>query len=207
MLSIFPIRSSGTLSPPDGARVIAIEDESAGDVIAALSSLTARQILIRVYDEPCTPSDLADATDTSLQNIRYHLDNLLEADLVEVVDTWYSATGNEMQVYAPTAAALVMIAGIDTTTSEFETMLKQALGAVGILAVGSTLVQLAAQALRPARDNMAGGGAGGGASRGAGQVATSVIDTLPPGLLFFAGGLLLLVVYVGWWYYRPSRSK
>jgi hypothetical protein len=104
----------------------------------------------------------------------------------------------------PAAVALVIVAGIDTTTSEFETMLKQILGAVGVLAVGSLVVQLAAQALRPARDNVAGGGVGGGGSGGAGQVAASVIDTLPPGLLFFAGGLSLLVVFLGWWYYRSS---
>lgn len=191
MSSIFPIRSSTSLSPPDGAHVIAVDDEPADDVIKALSSQTARDILARVYDEPCTPSDLAEATDTSLQNIRYHLDNLLEAELVEVVDTWYSQTGNEMKVYAPTAAALVLFAGADTTTSDLRSMLRQVLGAVGVLGIASVLVQWLAQMLRSASDNVAGGGTGG--------VAPSFLDTAPPGALVFAGGLLLLAVFVGWW--------
>lgn len=59
MSSMFPIRTQSSLSAPDGAHVIAVDDESAGEVINALSSQTARDILVRVYDDPCTPSDLA----------------------------------------------------------------------------------------------------------------------------------------------------
>lgn len=197
MASIFPIRSRSTLSHPEGARIIALDEELADDIVTALASQTARDILGHVYDDPCTPSDLAGATDTSLQNIRYHLDRLLNADLVEAVDTWYSETGNEMQVYAPTAAALVMFAGIDTTTTDIESVLTQVLGAVSVLAVASGLVQWVAQVLRPTPDNVVGGGTG--------TVAPSIVDTLPPGLLFFIGGLLLLGVFVGWWSYRTSE--
>lgn len=179
---------------------MALDEELAGHIVKALNSQTARDILSQVHTEPCPSSDLAETTDTSLQTIRYHLDRLIEADLVEVVDTWYSETGNEMQVYAPTSAALVLFAGIDTTTSEFESAFKQFLGSVGILAVGSILTQWAAQAFRPARNNVAGGGAGRGATFG-----QSIIDQLPPGVLFFAGGLLLLIMFVGWWLYRTSR--
>lgn len=196
MSSIFPIRSATNISAPENARVIALDEQPADDVIRALSSQTARVILAHVYDDPCTPSDLADATDTSLQNIRYHLDNLLEAGLVEVVDTWYSETGNEMQVYAPTASALVMFAGADTTTADLKSVLTELLGAVGILAVSSLLVQWVAQVLRPVQDNIAGGGQG--------SIATSIIDTLPPGVLFFAGGIVLLAVFTGWWVYRSA---
>lgn len=196
MSSIFPIRSRTSLSPPEGAHVIAVDEAPAGEVINALSSQTARDILVRVYDEPCTPSDLAEATGTSLQNIRYHLDNLLEVDLVEVADTWYSQTGNEMQVYAPTMAALVLFAGVDTTTSDLRSLLKQVLGAVGVLGIVSVLVQWLAQILRSAPDNVAGGGTG--------AVGPSFLDTAPPGVLVFAGGLLLLAVFVGWWAYRAS---
>lgn len=156
----------------------------------------ARDILARVYDDPCTPSDLAEATETTLQNIRYHLDNLLEAELVEVVDTWYSQTGNEMEVYAPTAAALVLFAGVETTTSNLRSTLGQVLGAVGILGILSGLVQWLAQMLKSASDNVAGGGTG--------TVGTSFLDTAPPGVLVFAGGLLLLAVFVVWWAYQAS---
>lgn len=194
MSSIFPIRSESTLTPPEGARLIALDDELAGDVLGALASQTARDILAHVYDAPSTPSDLAEATGTSLQNIRYHLDRLLEADLVETVDTWYSETGNEMRVYAPTAAALVLFAGVDDTPTDLEELLPQILGASALLAVGSGLVQLTARLLRSRPDDVSGGGTG--------TVPTSVVDTIPPGLVFFAGGMLLLVGFVAWWSVR-----
>lgn len=194
MSGIFPIRSNTTISPPESAQVIPLDDAKAGDIIAALSSNTARAILTHLFTEACTPSDLADHTDTSLQNIRYHLDNLLDAGLVEIADTWYSETGNEMKVYAPSAAALVLFAGIETTQSNVQTAIKQALGAVGIIALGSLIVQLTAQALRSTSPNVSGGGTG--------AVGTSFLHTLPPGALFLAGGVLTVTVFLGWWYYK-----
>lgn len=85
--------------------------ESADGVISVLQSKTARNLLTALYDEPMVPSDLADALDTSVQNIGYHLDNLHQVGLVEVVDTWYSAKGGTMDVYAPTTETLVIVAG------------------------------------------------------------------------------------------------
>lgn len=101
MARLFPFRSE-TPSQEGQPRVVDLEGEDADAVFSALSSTTARQIYARLDDEPGTPSDIADAIDSSIQNVRYHLENLEEAGLVEVVDTWYSSRGNEMSVYATT---------------------------------------------------------------------------------------------------------
>lgn len=79
----------------------------------ALRASTARSLLQRIYDDPATASELADRTETSIQNAQYHLDNLREADLIEVVGTWYSTKGREMDVYAPKHDPLVIVVGDD----------------------------------------------------------------------------------------------
>lgn len=74
----------------------------------AVSSSTARALLRVLQVDPAPASDLAEAVDTSLQNVQYHLDRLCEVGLVEAVDTWYSTRGRQMTVYAPTAKRLVV---------------------------------------------------------------------------------------------------
>ena len=78
---------------------VVVDDEESLDALQAVSSSTAQQILAAL-DEPATASDVASRIDTSVQNATYHLDRLRETGLVEAVDTWYSAKGTEMTVYA-----------------------------------------------------------------------------------------------------------
>jgi len=70
--------------------IVLVDDEQSSDVLQTVSSDTAQQILATINDEPATTSDIAEAIGTSIQNAKYHLNRLCEADLVEAVDTWYS---------------------------------------------------------------------------------------------------------------------
>ena len=81
--------------------VMAIDDEAADEIFSTLSSATARSILTALYDQPRTASELADEGETSLQNVQYHLNNLSDSGLIEVVETWESDQRREMKVYAP----------------------------------------------------------------------------------------------------------
>ncbi|GAB3689364.1 hypothetical protein GCM10028857_24610 [Salinarchaeum chitinilyticum] len=105
-------------------RVVGLEDEDADAVLGALASSTARELLATLNDDPGHPSALADRVDTSLQNVQYHLGNLEDAGVIEVVDTAYSEKGREMDVYAPADRPLVLFAG----DAEDETLLQRALG-------------------------------------------------------------------------------
>ncbi|WP_254829297.1 ArsR/SmtB family transcription factor [Haloglomus salinum] len=89
----------------------AVSLDDAGDVVNALTSETARKLVDRIYAEPGTASDLAEDVDTSLQNVQYHLGRLETAGVVEVVGTWYSQRGNDMDVYGPSNEPLVIVAG------------------------------------------------------------------------------------------------
>lgn len=47
-----------------------------------------------------TVTETAETVGTSVQNAMYHINNLQEAELLAMVDTWYSEKGKEMPVYA-----------------------------------------------------------------------------------------------------------
>lgn len=122
-------------------RVVGVDTTDADEVLGALSSETARRLLTTLHEESCTPSELADRADTSLQNTQYHLDKLAEADLIEVKGTRYSAKGREMNVYAPTDGPLVLFAGDEEESAGVQAALAQLLGGVGIMSMAGGIVK------------------------------------------------------------------
>jgi DNA-binding transcriptional ArsR family regulator len=114
--SILPRDDSVTTDP--SPELVALED--AGDVIDALASNTARVLLERIYESPATASELGATTDTSLQNVQYHLGRLVEVELIEVVDTWYSEKGREIAVYGAKHDPMVIFAGRANRTPDIE---------------------------------------------------------------------------------------
>lgn len=88
---------------PDPLSVVDLADDDSTAVFESLAAETSRAIVAALDDGPATTSDLAAHVDTSVQNARYHLENLCEADVVAEVGTWYSSKGREMSVYALTS--------------------------------------------------------------------------------------------------------
>jgi DNA-binding transcriptional ArsR family regulator len=191
----FPPAPDTTPAEEPAPRVVGLDDEATGDVLAAISSDTARRLLAALHEEPDTASGLAERVDTSLGNATYHLGRMSEAGLLEVIDTVYSEKGREMRVYAPADRPLVVIAGDDDETTGLRERLARLLGAVGALAAGSLAVEYLL------RDGpwlpslaTAGSEAGADAATTAATEATGAATGLPvsPGLLVLLGGLLVL---------------
>lgn len=110
--SAFPVRDAVGIERSPSVLPI----ETAGDVLETLTPRTARDIVSQLYVEPETASDIAESVDTSLQNTQYHLGQLRAAGLIDVVDTWCSAKGTEMNGYGPVAEPLVLCAGASDAT-------------------------------------------------------------------------------------------
>jgi len=110
-----------------------LDEDVANEVLNALSSKTARQILAVVYEDPKPASELADAADTSIQNTHYHLESLRDADLIEVVETVYSAQDNELKTYGPTNRSVVVFAGDDEIKSSLQRFLRQVVPVITVL--------------------------------------------------------------------------
>ncbi|QIB72994.1 helix-turn-helix transcriptional regulator [Halogeometricum borinquense] len=141
MADILPTRPD----PPSGddkePRVVGLDSDEVSELLSAISSETARTILSALHEEPATPSELADTADTSIQNAQYHLGKLEDAGLIEPGGTAYSEKGREMTVYTPADRALVVVAGQEDDTSGLQTVLTQLLGGVGVVALGSVVIE------------------------------------------------------------------
>jgi len=111
MSALLPRKPPVEANPDE--QVVTLGGDGSDAVFSVLSSTVARSALDELYRGPATQSELADRLDTSIQNVSYHLDNLVDAGLVAVVDQWYSEKGREMDVYAPEGSPLVLVVGDD----------------------------------------------------------------------------------------------
>jgi len=214
MADLLPSTTDATAPQSGEPRVIGVDSDDAEELLGALSSSTARELLAALHEDPATPSDLADAVDTSLQNAQYHLGKLEEADVIQVVDTVYSEKGREMKVYAPADQPLVVFAGNEEKTTGLKSALSRLLGAFGALGLLSVAVQefygdgVGTLVGGSGGDAAETGGGGGGmtiqSTDTAGQAADAAANALPPGLVFFAGGALVLALGFAWWYYASN---
>lgn len=204
MSRILPLRSEVRLDDEREPNILDIGHEDADTVFSALSSTTARKVLTTLHEEPQTASDLARALDTTLQNIQYHVGNLSDTDLIEVVDTWYSEQGKEMKVYSPSDSPMVLFAGPSSVERLRDTL-------VGLLGIGlllglSVLASrtLAERLFLPSEGSDQLPPVSGDTLPGNGE--TSVLEELPllldPAVVFVLGGLTALVLVGLWWSYR-----
>ncbi|WP_458210243.1 ArsR/SmtB family transcription factor [Haladaptatus sp. NG-SE-30] len=196
---VFPMR--WTVRPNDdrSARILELTDEGATEVFESLSSETARALLAHLHDDPQTASDLADRLDTSLQNVQYHLQKFQNAELVDVVDTWYSARGTEMKVYSPTHHSLVLYTGTAPGETGLDDMLARLVGAIAILAIGSVAFDWIVRTLGRRHVDRGGGSPPLSPDPPLLEIAGMAIS---PGVVFFVGGLFVVALGVGWWYWR-----
>ena len=158
MSTIFPLREKVSLGSRE-PRLVDLDDDVADEVFEALSSGTTRKIFSELHTSPQTASDLADVTDTSVQNVQYHLEKLVDVELVEVVDTWYSERGTEMKVYAPTDEALVLFAG-GNKQSALRSLLKRIAGAIALLLPPSAAAAWLARMSAPPVESLGDGSSG-----------------------------------------------
>jgi DNA-binding transcriptional ArsR family regulator len=152
MSSIFPLRDTVTQDEQGGPRLLDLDDDTADEVFEALAAGTTREIFLALHEQPQTASDLADRTDTSVQNVQYHLGKLEDVELIESVDTWYSERGSEMDVYAPTDESLVLFAGQDKERS-IRSIFNRIVGVASVLAPSSLLVAWAASRTHSGSDS------------------------------------------------------
>jgi DNA-binding transcriptional ArsR family regulator len=170
-VSLLP--STPDVSADGDPRVVGVDSEDADELLAALSSDTARRIVAELHENPAPPSKIADRVDSSLQNVQYHLGRLDDAGVVEVVGTAYSEKGREMDVYAPADQPLVIVAAEEERASGLRAALSRFLGGVAALVVGSAAVQqLLGGSLLPQLGASTGAGGGDGGDDAAAETAT-----------------------------------
>ncbi|NLV06541.1 ArsR/SmtB family transcription factor [Haloarcula rubripromontorii] len=141
-MSLLPSRGPDTSTSQDGELQVVGVDEDVSAVLDALSSETAREILNTVYEEPGTPSELADRLDMSIQKVSYHLEKLEDEELIAVAGVQYSEKGQEMKVYEPPEDPLVLFVGTQERKQSLRSLVRRVLPVIGILTAASVMLQL-----------------------------------------------------------------
>lgn len=177
-------------------RLLGFDEETSDVVLDALASETARGILRQLHVEPRTPSELAEIEDLSIQNVTYHLEKLEAADLIKVTETQYSEKGREMNIYGPADEPLVVFVGTDRRKLDIKSLLKRIVGASGLLAILSLLLQAVVTGEPPFLNAPTAGG---------GQDAVEPI--LPLATAFFLGGLVMLLISLVWFQWRSEHDR
>ena len=195
MVDLLPYRPEVTNRDSREPVVLDLASEHADRVFKALSSETGRRILGTLYEEPQVASDIADTLDMSLQNVDYHLKKLRDAELVEVVDTWYSNTGNEMKVYAPTAQAL-MVSSDPDQTNRLRSVASTLIASVIVLGVAAAsfrfiVVEWLVSTSETYRDDSPSMAAEDPVTPA--DPLTLLPTALDPGVVFVLGGLVMLL--------------
>jgi len=111
--SIFPFAPARESPDPTNRELVGVADDRADALFEALGSATARDVLEQLMREPRTAPELTETTDTSLQNVHYHLEKLDDAGAVEAVAVEYSSRGREMSVYAATCQPRLLVYDLD----------------------------------------------------------------------------------------------
>ncbi len=206
MSSLIPQLQSADPAPSAEPRVVALRGTEVDAIFETLSSEMRRTILKELYETPATPSELAEATETSLQNVHYHIEKLVDVDLIEAINTRYSSKGKEMKVYAPVSDPLIFVES-EETRSQVESKLDRLVGVLSLLAIGSLLIQKLVEfitqptvrsngAFTAQTESMDVSVTAKAAETGPDILAQLQGTLLEPGTLVFLGGIIALLGYV-----------
>lgn len=85
--------------------------EESRHITQTLSNEKALKILELLAQEPMSATSIADTLDLPLTTIKYNLDSLIEADLIQVKATRWSRKGREIKIYEPVQKMIVVMPG------------------------------------------------------------------------------------------------
>ena len=132
-------------SHPHARDVIVLEPggEQAQKIAKAMGSQTAGDILQLLKTGPKTSTEVTDQLGIPMGTAKYHIENLLDAGLIEVTKTKYSVKGREVKVYGLKDQLLIVTPSV---TNVRALLLKYA-SLFGIVAVATVVVAAVLQVL------------------------------------------------------------
>jgi len=201
-------------------KVIVLEpgDERATKVAKAIGSPTAGDILRLLGEGETSISDITARLSIPFNTAKYHIDNLVEAGLVSVIDTKYSVKGREVKIYSLTNQLLIVA---PPKSNVRDLILKYAslfviviAGALGITLVSPLLLSMntwgmsTGAAPAPVLDQEVARVMTAKATYGAGPIIEAPLFP-ESALAFFLGGALVILVLVLYEIYlwKKGRAK
>jgi DNA-binding transcriptional ArsR family regulator len=137
----------GTSPLPDTRDVIVLEPggEQAQKIAKAMGSQTAGDILQLLKTGPKTSTEITDQLSIPMGTAKYHIENLLDAGLIEVTKTKYSVKGREVKVYGLKDQLLIVTPRVVNVRA---LLLKYA-SLFGIVAIATVVIGAVLQVLSP----------------------------------------------------------
>jgi DNA-binding transcriptional ArsR family regulator len=219
---------------PDGVIILEPGDEKAQKIAKAMASRTAGEILHLLKDGSHASTQIAEALSIPITTVQYHLENLVEAGIITVVERRWSQKGREVKVYGLRDQMLIVVPhggdlkGILLRYAALFTVVMFAAIVLTLLApsfapVAAPVFQNVLPTALPRAPSEAGTAADhllkeAAANQTPTPAATRVPPAVPemaiPGapplpLVFFLGGALVLAVMLGyelWAWYRERKG-
>ena len=119
--------------------VIVLEHGSleAQKVAKVMASPTSADLLNALTGNPQSATALAERTSLPLTTVKYHLENMLSAGLVEISNTRWSQKGREMKIYAVKDQVVVFA---PRKTVDVKGIVERYGTMAGVIAIGCSLV-------------------------------------------------------------------
>jgi len=203
--------------------VIVLEpgDERAQKIGKAMASPMANEILNLLSGGPKTASDLTGLLNIPMGTLKYHIENLLEAGIVEIAETRYSVKGREVKVYALRDQLLIVAPKMTNIrsillkyASLFVVVIVASMALLAFLPLVDPGLQAPPSAAPAAFTGNGGGGGGSGDAREVSvlveQTASGMDQAIPPSaapvLAFFMGGCMVLLILFLYEAYRWQKT-
>ena len=226
---------TGPATPPSGSGVIILEpgDEKAQKIAKAIASRTAGDILQLLKDGNQASTQISEALRIPITTVQYHLENLVDAGIISVVERRWSQKGREMKVYGLREQMLIVV----PRGGDLKGILLRYASIFAIVALASIVLALLGPAFAPLASPVV-QNALPSATRGAPSEAGNVADHLlkgaanetqapstfgvtptvpeaataapgipPLALVFFLGGVLVIAVMLGYELWKWRREK
>jgi len=211
-----------SLNPSAAEDVVILQpgDERAQKVAKAISSQTANDVIQALRKKAMTSTEIAALISIPITTATYHIENLLEAGILQVVQTKWSQKGREVKVYGLTNQVLI----IAPLKSDIRSLLLKYVALFSIVMAASIAMTILLPALGPMLPNdqsamptfapMAGVGEEKDARIATYNVAEQGISSGVHELVlyFFFGActvIFILMIYelYYWWRTSPKREK
>lgn len=124
-------------------------DKRAQKIARAMASQTANAVIQTFSAGPLTSSEIARAMKIPITTASYHIENLLDAGLIEVTEIRWSEKGREVKVYGLADQVLI----IAPPKSDLESVLKKYATLFGVVVLASLGLWWILPTLLPALQN------------------------------------------------------
>jgi DNA-binding transcriptional ArsR family regulator len=218
---------------PDGVIILEPGDEKAQKIAKAISSRTAGEILQLLKDGGHASTQIAEALKIPITTVQYHLENLVDAGIITIVEKRWSQKGREVKVYGLRDKMLIVVphgGDLKGILLRYGSLFAVVILASIVLALlGPSFAPVASPAVQnmlptalPRAPSEAGVAADhllkGAANQTPAPVATQVTGGMPEAaavpavpslpLVFFLGGALVILVMLGYevWVWHRARK-